>query len=73
MLARADKLKYHIMCKQSKQELKCEHCDHLAATYTPLKRQKIIEHGGVRFPCKLCDYKAKEKTSLKYHMQEIHK
>ena len=37
-----------------------------------LKKHKDSIHGGVRYSCESCDYKAKRKNNLKLHKDSIH-
>lgn len=53
---------------------KCERCGRTYKTKYTLRRHERLECGlPAQYQCKLCDYRAKHKHSLKHHFEGVHK
>lgn len=67
-------LSLHSLINAYRMGYKCSRCGRPYKTKYTLRRHERLECGiPAQYQCKLCDYRAKHKHSLKHHFEGVHK
>ena len=66
-------LKWHMIVKHGAEgALSCEHCSYSTAFKRDLTKHKLVHSDVYPFICSFCDYKCRQKQSLKHHIVQKH-